>query len=252
MKERFYVPNNKINIIIRRDLKMSIIISEDKSYLSAIDLLSIEKGIAKLGIHSIRFSAELTEEQRQENRRMSDILTREQWSERCDQHKKNIGQKIEKVINLINENYVIYQYLNESINYSKGDWDLFFWCNCNKDNSRDMSYVTLNTNKKRTIEQQITDINNVLELIKTVECDSIGVDIQYTVEYDKEKVKEIVTAQYQIIKDKFISYLGSMGKIKEVGTSYKGDICYGFFKKGASKKYYQVSDSTFLQMAFNS
>jgi hypothetical protein len=230
---------------------MSIQIREDKHYLSEIDLLSIEKGIAKLGIHSIRFDAVFTEEQKQENHRMSNVLTRDEWSVRCDQHKKDIGQKIENIINLINENFAIYQYKDKSLDYSKSDWDLFFWCN-SMSGSRDMSYVTLNPNKKRTIEQQITDIKNVLELIKTIECDGIGVAIQYDIEYNKDKVKEIVTAQYKNIKDKFIKYLGYTGKIKEVGTSYEGNTCYGFFKKGASKKYYQVSDSTFLQMAFNS
>lgn len=220
-------------------------IREDRSHLSDIDLLSIEKGIAKLGIYSIKFDVYLTEEEKQENRSESYVLTSEQWNTRCEQHKKEVSQKIEKIINLIHSNFVIYQYKNENIDYSKDDWDLFFWCN-----GSDMSYVTLNPNKKRTTEQQVKDINNVLKLIKGIDT-NIEVAIQYTTDYDKEKVKAIATAHYQTIKNKFINYMG-LGRIKEVGTSQDGSTRYGFFKKGASRNYYQLSDIALLGMTLKS
>ena len=93
---------------------MSIIINEDKSYMSNTDLLSIEKGIAKLGIHSIKFSHMLTEEQMQENRKMADILSREEWSVSCEKYKIEVGQKIEKIIDMVNDKFIIYQYKNKS------------------------------------------------------------------------------------------------------------------------------------------
>ena len=224
-----------------------ISVREDKSYLIDIDLISIENGVAELGIHSIRFSLELTEEQKQENRKIAKILTNEQWSERCKQSKIEEGKIIEKVIDLIHENFIIYQYKNENVSYSKDNWDLFFWCNCG-----DMSYVTLNPNEDRSNEQQIKDIERVLELLKTIETDkNIDLAIQYKIIYNEEKVREIVEPTYKQLKDKFIEYMGTSGKIKEIGKNYKGKTVYGFFKKGARKNYYQISDGWFLQKAFN-
>ena len=217
-------------------------VREDKNHLSKVDLLSIEKGIAKLGIYSIKFDVHLTEEEKQENRKESEVLTQAEWGIRCDQHKQEVGEKVERIIDLIHANFVIYQYKNKSITYSKDDWDLFFWCN-----SGDMSYVTLNPNKKRSTEQQVKDINNVLELIKGLDT-NIEVIIQYVADYDKEKVKKIATTYCQTVKNKFINYLG-MGKIKEVGTNEDGSINYGFFKKGASRNYYQLSDKALLEMS---
>jgi RNase H-fold protein (predicted Holliday junction resolvase) len=227
---------------------MSTSIREDKSYLSGIDLLSIDKGVAVLGIHSIRIDVELTGEQKQENRRLFETLTPEDWSKRCDSLKVEKGDKVEKVIDVIAANFMIYQYKDEEkkISYSMDNWDLFFWCN-----GADMSYVTLNPNKARSNEQQIADINKVLDLIKTIECDGIGVAIQYTVQYDLEKVNVIRDEQYQKLGNKLIEFQGYTGRIKEVGKTAEGKVVFGFFKKGASKKYQQVSDSTFLQMAFN-
>lgn len=43
-------------------------IKEDKHYLSDLDLKAIEKGIAKLDVHSLRIDREqYTEEQKEEN-----------------------------------------------------------------------------------------------------------------------------------------------------------------------------------------
>lgn len=226
---------------------MTIKIKEDKSYLSEIDLLSVEKGVAELGIHSIRLNVEFTDEQKQENIKAADSLSRDEWSNRCEKSKNKQAEKIKKVIDAINENFKIYQYKDDSLNYSGDNWDLYFWCN-----SGDMSYVTLSPNKKRVNEQQIKDINNVLEFIKTLDSEEgVNLNIQYTAIYDVEKVENIVNDVFTKVKDQFISYMGSKGKIKEVGTSHTGSTVYGFFKKRARSNYYKVSKDWFLQTAFN-
>ena len=226
---------------------MSIKIREDKDFVSKTDLLSIEKGVAQLGIYAIRLSVIYTEEQIQENLRISKILAPEQWTARCEQSHKKQGQRIEKLVDAIANNFTIYQYKNKTINYSKDDWDLFFWCN-----TGDMSYVTLNPNEKRTMDQQIIDITNVLDLLKTIECeDGIELAIQYTTEYDQTKVKEIASAYFQTIKDTFIYSGYSTGKIKEIGIGYDGCMSYGFFRKGASKKYRPVSDISLMERALS-
>jgi UDP-N-acetylglucosamine enolpyruvyl transferase len=115
-----------------------------------------------------------------------------------------------------------------------------------------MSYITLSPNTKRPIEQQINDINNVLELIKTIELDgNIDIAIQYTCKYNQEKVTEIAILTFNKIKDTFIEYSGMIGKFKEIGIREDGTRKYGFFKKGTKKKYYPISDTELLQMAFN-
>lgn len=220
-------------------------IKEDMSYLGEIDLLSVEKGVAELGIHSIRFSNLLTEEEKTENSKAAETLSREDWSKRCDENRLKVAVKVEKIIDLIHENFVIYQYKNKDIDYSKDNWDLFFWSN-----SEDLSYVTLNPNEKRSNEQQIEDINKVLSLLKTINIEGIQVHIQHKVIYKEEIVQDIVLNEYNNVKDKFINYNGLNGKIKEVGKNYRGKVVYGFFKKGARSKYYQVSESWFLQKSF--
>ena len=220
------------------------IIREDKSYLSDVDLVSIEKGIAELGIYSIRIGAYFTEEQKKENSEMAKLLSKEEWSERCERHKTETAEKVEKIVDAIHDNFVIYQYKNKEIDYSKDDWDLFFWCNYG-----DMSYVRLNPNKKRTNQKQIEGIYNVLELIKTIECEGIDVAIQYTAKYNEEKVNEIVKNVYDKIEKTFVNYRGITGKIKEIFRDNEV-VKYGFFKKGARKTYYEVSNEYFLQLAF--
>jgi len=220
-------------------------IKKDMSYLSELDLLSVEKGIAELGIHSIRFSNNLTEEEKEENSKIAKILSREEWSKRCEKNRLKVGARIEGIVDLINENFTVYQYKNKNIHYSKDDWDLFFWSNCG-----DMSYVTLNPNSDRTNEEQIRDIDKVLTLIESVDIVGVKVDIQYKVIYKNEMVKNIASEVYSNVKDKFVNYNGFTGKIKEVGKSYSGATVYGFFKKGARTNYYQVANSWFLQQSF--
>lgn len=224
----------------------NIIIKEDKSYLSEVDLQAIKKGIAELGIHAIRLDREFTEEQKQKNRLLADSMNREEWAKHCKQSKKRTEKQIEKIIDTIHDNFMIYQYKDKDVSFSNDDWDLFFWCN-----QGDMSYVRLNPNEKRSNEQQIKDIEKVIELVKTIDCEGIRLSIQYTVHYNESKTNEIVRQVYDTIKDTFISYMGTEGRIKEVGENLDGQTVYGFFKKRARSKYFSVSNKWFLQWAFN-
>jgi len=221
-------------------------IREDKSYLSSLDLLAIERGIAKLDIHSIRIDREsFTEEQKEENHKLFDSVSKEEWSRLCEENRERTAQKIEVLIEKLSEKFDIYQYKDRE-NYGR-NWDLFFWCNGNN-KGRDYSYVTLSTNEKRTVEEKLSDIEKVLEYAQEIGFEGIDIAIQYTAKYDDTKVKEIALAYCQTVKNKFINYMG-IGKIKEVGTG--DNVHYGFFKKGASKKYYRMSDLALLGLAFS-
>lgn len=211
-------------------------IKEDKSYLSSLDLAAINNGIAEMGIHSLKITNFYTDEQKQENLKESKLLTREQWNERCDRVKKSIAEKVEKLIDAINDTFIIYQYKNREVDYSKFEWDLFFWCN-----SGDLSYVMLNPNSKRSIEQQKETIYKVLELLKALDVEGIQATIQYNTIYDQEKVKETVLDYCEKMKDTFINHGGYIGKIVQVGDKYV------FRKKGAKKNYYHVNDNAVLK-----
>ena len=221
-------------------------VREDKSYLSKIDLVAIEKGIAKIDIYNIRIDREsFTEEQKEENHKLFDSVSKEEWSRLCEENRESTAQKIEALIEKLSEKFDIYQYKDRE-NYGR-NWDLFFWCNGNN-KGRDYSYVTLGTNTKRTVEERQSDIKKVLDYVQEIGFDGINIAIQYTAKYDDAKVKEIALAYCERMKNKFINYMGT-GKIKEVGTG--DNFHYGFFKKGASKKYYRLSDLTLLGLSMN-
>jgi len=224
-------------------------IREDKSYLSELDLLAIEKGIAKLDVHNIRISREsFTEEQKEENHELADNVSSVEWSRICDENREKTSQKIETLIERLSKKFIIHQYENDSMEHYSSNWDLFFWCNNNNKGSRDYSYVTLGFNTKRTVEERQTDIKKVLEYVQGIGFDGISIAIQYTAKYDDAKVKEIALKYCQTVKNKFINYMG-IGKIKEVGAG--DNFHYGFFKKGASKRYYRLSDLALLGLALN-
>lgn len=223
-------------------------IREDKSYLSSLDLLSIEKGIAKLDIYSIRLDREpFTEEQKEENRKLTDSISREQWVIHCEESTERTAQKIQPLIETLSEKFIIHQYKDNSMKSYRDNWDLFFWCNGNS-KGRDYSYVTLNFNTKRTVEERLSDLERVLDYVREIGFDGIDIAIQYTAKYDDEQVRNIAVEYYQTVKNKFINYMG-IGKIKEVGTG--DNVHYGFFKKGASRNYYRLSDKSLLGMALN-
>jgi hypothetical protein len=221
-------------------------IREDKSHLSSLDLLAIEKRIARLDIYSLRIDREqYPEEQKANNARLANSLSREEWARHCDGVRKRTGQKIESLLDALSSRFMIYQYKDKSISYSKGEWDLFFWCNGNS-NGRDYSYITLNLNDKRSLEQRKADTEKVLDYIKEIGFEGLDVAIQYTAEYDKDKVKMIALNYLVKMINKPIEMWGQEGRIKLVR-----DNCYGFFKKGARKNFYSLSYMDILALAIN-
>lgn len=211
-------------------------IRKDESYLSELDIKAIESGIAEMGVYSLRITGFFTDEEKEENVRSSKILTNEEWNKRRDQNRKSLAIKVEKIIDKINEKCVIYQYKNETIDYSRDNWDLFFWCN-----NGDMSYVTLNPNTKRTNEQHLKTIQDVLESIQGVNEEGIEIVIQYKAIYDENKIKEIVLDYCEKMQDKFIEYGSCIGKIIKQGNEF-------YFKKKGAKKYgYSINNNQILK-----
>jgi hypothetical protein len=224
-------------------------IKHDKSYLTGLDLLAIEKGYADLDLYMIKISREeYTEEQKEENRKIANSVSREQWGLHCEAARKNTASKIKPLLDALNNKFTIYQYEDrEKIDY-RSDWDLFFWCNgCTE--GRDYSYVTLNFNEKRTLEQRKNDLERVLNYCNEIGFDGLDIAIQYTTKYNDQLVKNAVLEYAEKMKNIFIDYRGYKGKIKEVGKNYVGESVYGFYKKGSKTKYYKLGHLALLEMA---
>jgi hypothetical protein len=65
----------------------------------------IEKGYAELSVHSLNFDRHFNEEEMAENRKQSEILTKEQWNERCDKTAEHIFSQLCLVLNELKEKY---------------------------------------------------------------------------------------------------------------------------------------------------
>lgn len=214
-------------------------ILEDRSYLSERDNLFIQKNLAKLSIHSIHIERHWTKKEMDENRNEANNLSKEAWSKRCKESKNYTISLIEKVMDKLSENFKIYQYKDKSINFTD-DYDLFFWCNCG-----DLSYITLNPNTKRNLDSQLSIIKEVINLINTMELDIIEkleLRIQYKANYNESLIENIAEYYFNKIKDDFIEFNGYIGRVKKE-NNVEDDIKYRFFKKGARKKYYPVSNA---------
>ena len=213
-------------------------ILEDRSYLSKRDNLFIQEGLAKLSIHSIHIDRYWTKEEMDANYNEVKNLTKEAWSKRCEESKNYTASLIEKVMDTLSESFKVYQYKDKSIKFSD-DYDLFFWCNCG-----DLSHITLNPNEKRDLNTQLSDIDKTIDLINTMELDIIDklvLRIQYSVDYNKYLIKNIAEKYFNKIKDDFIEFNGYIGRVKKE-ICRNGHTEYRFYKKGAKKKYYSVSD----------
>lgn len=220
-----------------------IIVKDDKKYLSELDVLAIEKGIATLDIHSIRIDRYYTEEQKQENLLQSKSMTREEWSAHCNSVRDIVGCKVEQILTVLDSNLKIYQYKDETISYRDNEWDLFFWCNWT-DSKRDLSYVTLSFNDKKTAEDRQTVLQTTLSLINEIELDGIIVYIQYKANYNKDKVEQIKKDFITNITDEFVNFQGMEGRFKLLGDNKNPEIA--FFKKRVRNTYYKVDDKYIL------
>lgn len=107
-------------------------IKHDYSYLGYEKGL-IDKGYADLDIHSLHFDRYFTEEEKENNKKLADILNNnsEEWNKHCDNISKMINQKLIPIIEMLNNRYDIHQYTEEKcgMKHYKNNWDLFFYSN---------------------------------------------------------------------------------------------------------------------------
>lgn len=137
-------------------------IREDKSYLSKIDLLAIEKGIAKLDINSIRMEREISKKERIENKKLFETLSKEEWERLCYNKKRRASLIIKPIIDILDKNFIIYQY-KKKISYNDV-YDLFFNGDINC-----LSSARISFNGKKSLEERQNDINQVINCLKKID-----------------------------------------------------------------------------------
>lgn len=220
-----------------------MLISHDYSLLGSRKNL-IEKGYADLDIHSLNFDRHFTDEEKEENVRQSELLTREQWTIRCDDVSKMIYEQMLPIIELLNNKYDIHQISEEknTMEHYRSDWDLFFYSNRGWNGKDYFDHVQITFNTKRTVDQNKKLLSEILEILEQLEVKNVYCRVQYTVREHKEKIQAKVTEICESLVDNVINYNGMKGKIKVVDEC-NGEKQYGFFKERVRKSYYQLSDT---------
>ena len=98
-----------------------------------------------------------------------------------------------------------------------------------------------------SVEKNMALLNEIIPLVESMKYENIGCRIQYDAVLDKEKIEREAKEICEKLTGKFITYCGIEGKIKVVDevNNYK---TYGFFRKGARRKYYKVSNTEIIAM----
>lgn len=217
-----------------------MLIKHDYSYLPMgnRDKL-IEKGFADLDIHSLNFDRYYTEEQKQANSNLAQTVTNKQWSEHCEEVSKDLYTKLLPIAELLNSKYKLYQY-DENILYNS-DWDLFFYSNRGWNGKDYFDHMKISFNDNRTVEENKLLLSEVLQLLESLDATGIQCRVQYDARVHEEEIKQLATNICERLQNTFIDYMGNKGKIKVV-NEYEDKKVYGFFKKGAKNRYYQINN----------
>lgn len=198
----------------------------------------IEKEYAELSVHSLHFDRYYNEEEMSENRKASEVLTKEQWNERCDKTAEYIFSQLCLVLNELKDKYNIRQLTEESstMEHYKTNWDLFFWSNKGWNGKEYFDVFSLTFNEKRSIEENMKLLNELINIFESLDIKNISCRVQYTSIRNTEKITNEGINICKKLVGQFINYQGFIGKIKLVGDQY------GFFKKGAKNHYYIISN----------
>jgi hypothetical protein len=226
-------------------------IKHDYSYLGANADKLIKMGYAEMSVHKLHFDRDLSEEEMQENRRESEILTREQWGERCDKFSEYLYNQLLVVVQYFADNYNIHQISEKTstTEHYKSDWDLFFYSNRGWNKKDYYDFFTINFNEKRTVKSIIELMNKITDVLKDMEVKNVYCRVQYDLKYNEEKLKEDAVKIVESTEGNFVKYSGKDGKFKIV-DEYEGIKTYGFFPKGSKKKYYRMDNiSVILELS---
>lgn len=227
-------------------------IKHDYSYITASSEKLAQHGFGKQTVFSLTLGRYFSEAERQENSRIANSCTREEWSARCDALSKSLDKPLTEIMKVLCQKYDIHQTSPETdtIKHYRSEWDLFFWSNRGWNGQDHMDTVQLTFNDERPIEYRAKVLETLLPMFEKMEYKNIGCRIQYCIILDDKKIFETAESVYnEALAGKFLRYNGLEGKIKIVGKDrVSGENCYGFFRKGAKTKYYPISSAEIVLM----
>lgn len=224
-------------------------ISQDFSYVKVSEMKLIDSGYGKMSVHSVHFDRHFSEERKEQNRQLAQKMTTEEWNKHCEEISKSFDKPLREIVSVLADKYNIHQVSQETstMKHYTSDWDLYFYSNKGWNGREHMDYFSLSFNDKRSPEQNMKLLEEIVAIVKTLDYENIGCRIQYDAWIDTKKVEETAKVICENLLDKFINYNGMVGKIKVVNET-NGSKEYGFFKKNARNKYYRISYSDILAM----
>lgn len=169
-------------------------------------------------------------------------LTRE--DQRTDEFCELLAKQIYNAMLELSERYSIHQLTKETstLDHYRTLWDLHWYSNERWNGKKYFDHAQISFNRDRTVEDNRRIFADVLTFFEALEIDGAVVRVQYVAEVDEKKTAQKAFEVFKHINGKMIDYYGKPGKIKQVGRNViTGAIHYGFFKKGARSKYYEVS-----------
>ena len=218
-----------------------MLIKKDYSYINTNEHKLIDNGYAELSVHSIHFDRFFTEEQKAENKRKAERMAKEDWNTYCDNVSKSLAETMGQIIDTLVGKYNIHQVSPETstIAHYKEDWDLYFYSNRGWNGKDHMDYFQLSFNDNRRANENLQLLDEVLSIVEDMSFDNVYCRIQYDAIVDEAKVEEKAASLCESLAGQFINYLGLVGRIKPIWER-EGVKLYGFFKKGARSKYYNI------------
>lgn len=224
-------------------------IKKDYTYINTTSKLLLEKGFAKLSIHSVHFDRHYTEEQKKQNVALANSMTREQWGAHCDEVAKSFVKPLTEILQQFVEKFNIHQVSEETstMEHYRSDWDLFFWSDKGWNEKDYMTHFSLSFNESRDVGRNMKLLDEVTSLVKSMSYDNIGCRIQYQAVVNETMVEEEALELVGSLAGKFVDYYGMTGKIKFLDIE-DGVQKYGFFKKNARANYYPVSDADIVAL----
>lgn len=227
-------------------------IFHDHSYITQTDKKCISRGYACESLYSLRFNFVYTKEQAENHAYAEAVgLDSDAWSSYITANVWRRSEHMERIANLLAQDFKLYQYDKEETVPYRSDWNLFFWCNDFSSTMRgllagvDYGYFTMAFNSKHSPErrQKIYDrAMHILELFSDDE--NLHIAVQYTAIMDDAKIKRDAALAGPKIVGRNCVYRGMEGRVETNGEAL-------FFRKKRSRKYaYRLTDTEILSLSW--
>ncbi|MBR2402594.1 MAG: hypothetical protein IKB01_07495 [Lachnospiraceae bacterium] len=220
------------------------------SHIKADEMMLVNKGYGKLTVHSLAFDRHYSKEQKLNNRKLAETLSKEEWAKHCDKAEEALKKPMQSILQKFICRYDIHQVSKETstIAHYKSDWDLFFWSDKGVNKKDFMTFFTLTFNKRRSPEDNMQLLEEIIPFIEAMDYENTKCRIQYDVVLDEEKIAQQAKNYFEKSCGKYVDYFGMVGKIKVISEE-NGIQQYGFFKKNAKKTYYHISNLEMVAMS---